>query len=118
MRAPPRGEVWLVDLGLAAKVRPCLVLSVPIEGADRSIVTLVPHTTKGRGSRFEVAVPVRFLKPGAFDAQGLVTVPIPWLIRRVGVLTVAQIQLVESAVCRWLGIDVITAPGERRMAGT
>ncbi len=28
---PMRGEVWLVDLGLAAKVRPGLVLSVPVD---------------------------------------------------------------------------------------
>jgi hypothetical protein len=26
---PDRGEVWLADLGIAAKIRPCLVLSVP-----------------------------------------------------------------------------------------
>ena len=26
---PSRGDVWLVDLGMVAKVRPCLVLSVP-----------------------------------------------------------------------------------------
>ena len=32
----------MVDLGLVAKVRPCLVLSVPIEESDRSLVTLVP----------------------------------------------------------------------------
>ena len=24
-----RGEIWLVDLGMAAKVRPCLVISTP-----------------------------------------------------------------------------------------
>lgn len=24
--SPSRGEVWLVDLGLAAKMRPCLIL--------------------------------------------------------------------------------------------
>ena len=101
---PPRGEVWLVDLGLVAKVRPCLVLSVPPKDSDRSIVTLVPHTTSVHGSRFEVAVPVRFLKPGAFDAQGLVTVPVAWLIRKVGALTSSQITLIESAVCNWLGI--------------
>jgi len=29
MADPTRGEVWIVDLGLAAKVRPCLILSVP-----------------------------------------------------------------------------------------
>lgn len=26
MPSPDRGEVWLADLGIAAKVRPCLVL--------------------------------------------------------------------------------------------
>jgi len=81
-----------------------LVLSVTPEDTDRSIITLVPHTTSVRGSRFEVTVPVRFLKPGAFDAQGLVTVPVAWLIRRVGTLSDTQIKLVESAVCDWLGI--------------
>lgn len=104
MTVPPRGEVWLVDLGLAAKVRPCLVISVPPKDAERSIVTLVPHTTSVRSSRFEVSVPVRFLKPGAFDAQGIVTVPVPWLVRRVGALTSTQIAPVESAICDWLGI--------------
>jgi mRNA-degrading endonuclease toxin of MazEF toxin-antitoxin module len=29
MKSPERGEVWLVDLGMAAKVRPALVISVP-----------------------------------------------------------------------------------------
>jgi mRNA interferase MazF len=28
-----RGEVWLVDLGMVAKVRPCLVLSIPADDA-------------------------------------------------------------------------------------
>ncbi len=28
MNLPERGEVWLADLGLAAKVRPVLVVSV------------------------------------------------------------------------------------------
>ena len=51
-----RGSVWIVDLGLAAKVRPCLVLSVPTDPQDRVLVTLVPHTTSVQGTRFEVAV--------------------------------------------------------------
>ena len=46
-----RGSVWIVDLGMVAKVRPCLVLSVPTDPQDRVLVTLVPHTTsvQGRG---------------------------------------------------------------------
>lgn len=69
MKAPRRGEVWLVDLGMAAKVRPALVLSQPAEDVDRALVTVVPHTTSVRHSRFEASVPVPFLRPGAFDAQ-------------------------------------------------
>jgi mRNA interferase MazF len=105
LRAPPRGEVWLVDLGLAAKIRPCLVLSVPFGEVDRSIVTLAPHTTSVRGSRFEAGFSVRFLKSGAFDAQGLVTIPVSYLVRKLGVLSAGQIQEVERAVCLWLGIS-------------
>jgi len=43
MKSPQRGEVWLVDLGMAAKVRPALAISVPVEDIDRALVTLVPH---------------------------------------------------------------------------
>jgi mRNA interferase MazF len=69
MTMPERGDVWLTDLGLAAKVRPCVVLSVPIGPQDRVLTTLAAHTTSARGSQFEVAIPARFLKPGVFDAQ-------------------------------------------------
>ncbi len=99
-----RGEVWLTDLGFAAKVRPCLVVSVSFRGSERSLVTLVPHTTSLRESRFEVAIPVPYLKVGAFDAQSIVTVPPVRLIRRLGVLTPAELQAVEGAVLQWLGM--------------
>lgn len=100
-----RGEVWLVDLGLAAKVRPCLVLGVPLSDDDRALVTVVPHTTSLRGTRFEVAVPTRFLRPGGFDTQGIVTVPSVRLIRSLGSLSAEQLQHVVAGVCLWLGID-------------
>ncbi len=104
MSDPKRGEVWLVDLGMAAKVRPCLVVSVRAESSDRALTTLVPHTTSVRSSRFESAVPVPFLKPGAFDAQGIVTVPTVKLLRRLGTLQPAQIKQVEQAIAQWLGL--------------
>jgi len=40
MKSPQRGEVWLVDLGMAAKVRPAVVISVPADETDRALVTL------------------------------------------------------------------------------
>lgn len=67
---PVRGEVWLADLGMAAKVRPCLVISVPPGDDERALFTLVPHTTAVCGTRFECSLQVNFLKVGAFDAQG------------------------------------------------
>lgn len=69
MKSPQRGELWLVDLGMATKVRPALVLSVPADDLDRALVTLVPHTTSPRQSRFEVPVAVPFLRAGVFDVQ-------------------------------------------------
>lgn len=97
----------MVDLGLAAKVRPCVVLSVPLEESDRSLVTVVPHTTALRQSRFEItAASPKFLHLGAFDAQGIVTVPTVRLMNRLGTLTAEQIKAVEKGVCLWLGISI------------
>ncbi len=105
MTDPRRGEVWLVDLGMAAKVRPALVISVPANDADRALATLVPHTTSVRGSRFEAAVSVSFLKAGAFDAQNLITIPHAKLLRVLGKLNAQQLAAVEAAVRLWLGLS-------------
>jgi mRNA interferase MazF len=89
---------------MVAKVRPCLVLSVPPDPQDRVLVTLVPHTTSVQGTRFEVVIPKPFLKAGAFDAQGLVTVAPPRLLRKLGDLQPGEMALVEEAVRRWLAL--------------
>ena len=101
--APKRGEVWLWDCGMAEKVRPVLVLSIPFAETDRAIVTVVFHSTALRGSQFEVKVAVPFLKEGAFVAQSLATYSTGRAIRRLGVLTPEQFAAVERAVFRWLG---------------
>ena len=104
MANPNRGEVWLVDLGYAAKVRPCLVLSISVNTEDRALSTLVPHTTSLRGSRFEIKLNIRFLREGGFDAQNLVTIPHAKLIRNLGKLTDAQLNEVEERIRFWLGL--------------
>src|SRR6267143_5641684 len=104
MPNPNRGEVRLDDLGYAAKVRPCLVLSIPAADEDRALTTLVPHTTSTRASRFEVAIRVPFLREGAFDAQNLVTIPHAKLIRKLGMVQPVQLSSVEAIVRFWLGL--------------
>ena len=86
MAVDRRGQVWLVDLGFAAKTRPAVIISVEPLDTERALITLVPHTTSPRGTRFEVVTAERFLKPGAFDAQNLITVSNAKLIRRLGQL--------------------------------
>lgn len=105
MNSPARGEVWLVDLGYVAKVRPCLVISIPALQQDRALATLIPHTTRARGSRFEADVQVRFLKSGAFDVQNLVTVPHAKLIKKLGKLNPDQQLAVEAVLRYWLGLE-------------
>jgi mRNA interferase MazF len=100
-----RGSVRIVDLGMAAKVRPCLVLSVPTDPQDRTLVTLALHTTSVQGTRFEVAASAKFIQAGAvFDAQQVVTMPQVKLIRKLGDLPSSQLALIEEAVRRWLGL--------------
>ena len=99
-----RGEVWQMDFGLAAKVRPALVLSCDIADEDRVLVAVVYHTTALRGSRYEVPLRVSGLDEGGFDAQSIYTIPAVKLIRRRAVLNFAQLKLVEEKVKLWLGL--------------
>jgi PemK-like, MazF-like toxin of type II toxin-antitoxin system len=54
------GEVWMVDLGLAAKVRPCLILSDHPADDELALVIIIPHTTAIRGNRWELVLPKPF----------------------------------------------------------
>lgn len=106
MQNPKRGEVWLVDLGYVAKVRPCLVISVPVLPGDRALITLIPHTTSLRGSQFEIKTEMRFLRPGVFDVQNIITIPPVKLMRRLGNLPSDQIRDVEEMLRIWLGLTL------------
>lgn len=99
---PKRGEVWLVDLGLAHKTRPAVVLSIPFADADRVLLTVVSHSTSLRGSPFEVVIPVGFLREGAFVVQSISTIPAKYALRRPGSLKPEELALIEQGVRRWL----------------
>ena len=67
------GEVYRVDLGMAAKVRPVLIVSREDANRPRDLVLGVPLTTENRGSQYEVTMPrVRFLREiSTANIQGL-----------------------------------------------
>src|SRR5437867_12519196 len=98
MNEPRRGEVWMVDLGMAAKVWPCMVISVGAVEQDRALPTLVPHTTSARNSRFEVKLKVGFLREGVFDAQCLVTIQHATLLRKLCTLPIIHLAHKEIEV--------------------
>ena len=102
MNLPQRGEVWLADLGMTAKVRPVLVLSMPFADGDYALFHIVPHTTAARGSQFEVNIKTGFLQPGVFNVQGSQSVPRSNLLRSLGTLTRDQLAHVENSFRRWL----------------
>jgi mRNA interferase MazF len=103
MAIPRRGEVWLIDFGMAGNTRPALVVSVAFGDQDRSLITVVPHTTSLRSSAFEVSVPVSFLKPGAFLVQGVTTFPAVRALHRLGTLRPEAFTKVFDGLLLWLG---------------
>lgn len=90
MARPAPGEVWLVDLGMAAKIRPCLILSDYPAPDELALIVIVPHTTALRGNRRELSLPKPFLQAGAFHLQQVQPVSLPRLERRLGGLTDAE----------------------------
>lgn len=104
MNLPQRGEVWLADCGMKAKVRPVVVISIPYKDTDRALFTVVPHTTRISGSEFEVHFPIRWLENGAFNIQATFAVVPPQFIRKLGDLMPEQLAELENGLRRWEGL--------------
>ena len=98
MRGVNPSEVWMVDLGMAAKVRPALLLTGEPAPDELDLVTVLLHTTSLRGNRWELNIPKPFLKPGVFHLQQVQTVSTIKLERRLGILTAEEMNRVRNAL--------------------
>ena len=98
MSGVARGEVWIVDFGMMAKIRPALLLTGEPADDELDLVTVLLHTTALRGNRWELNIPKPFLKPGAFHLQQVQTVSTAKLERRLGVLTNDEMKRVRDAL--------------------
>ena len=106
-----RSELWVVDLGYLAKVRPALVVGIPFLDHERTLCIIVPHTTSLIGTRFEVAVSHSMLDAkGAFDVQQTAAIPAIKFVRRLGRLNPEQMRLVETVLAQALGLKLGTEP--------
>ncbi len=104
---PSPGEVWLADLGLAAKTRPVVIVSRQDAGPPRALVLIVPLTTQSRHSPYEVALPkLHFLdRDSVANVQGLGSVPSVRLERRIGRLPTAVMAELKKALKFALDLD-------------
>ena len=85
---PQPGEVWLADLGLAAKTRPVVVVSRYDADPPRALVLYVPLTTQHRQSPYEVVLPELPIldRKSIANVQGLGSLSMIRLERRLGKL--------------------------------
>jgi len=103
---PQVGEVWFADLGMAAKSRPVLVLSVPGDTDARSLLIVAPLTSQIRQMRGEVDLgkPRWLPKPSAVNVQGLASFDGGKLVRRMGALGEKEMGKVKAALRDLLGL--------------
>jgi mRNA interferase MazF len=98
--SPQPGEIWLADLGLAAKTRPVVIVSRQDPDPPRSLVLYVPLTTQRRDSPYEVPLPrLPFLdRASVANVQGLGSLPTVRLERRIGRLSAEVMEHLKDAL--------------------
>ena len=99
---PRHGEVWLVDMGMAAKTRPAIVLIADNLNAPRSLIIHIPITKQNRGSELEVPLGhLRFLDPESVaNVQGIGSLPSVRFEKLLGVLPEADLKAVKAALLK------------------
>ena len=104
MPGAERGEVWQIDFGMAAKVRPAVLLTGEPADDELDLFTVLLHTTSLRENRWELAISKPFLHPGAFHLQQVQTVSGAKLLRRLGTLAPSEMEKVDGALAARLGL--------------
>jgi mRNA interferase MazF len=100
-----RGDVVVVDLGYAAKVRPAVVVSIPVPDSERNMSVVVPMTTEIRGGECEVPFPkpAWLREASVVNVLGIAGVDNSKVLRRLAPWP-GDIKKVDSLLKRMLGI--------------
>lgn len=94
------GEVYLVDLGIAAKTRPMLVVSRKDDDAPRALAVCAPITTSYRESDYEIPIgkPTFLHYESYVNVQGLQAIQSHELKQLIGTLHDANMATVKEAL--------------------
>jgi mRNA interferase MazF len=101
-----RGDVVLVDLGMAAKVRPCVVVSIANADNQRNMSVVAPLTTEARGGECEVQFPkpAWLNEPSVVNFVGLLGVDNVRIGRILGRVPASTMEGIDAGLIRMLGL--------------
>lgn len=101
-----RGDVVVVDLGMMAKSRPAVVVSIARPDQHRNMSVVVPMTTEARGGECEIAFPKPpWLKqPCVVNVLGVAGVDNAKIERRLSVFPADKMVQIEAALRRMLAL--------------
>ena len=101
-----RGDVVLVDMGMTAKVRPCVVVSVNTPERQRNMTVVVPLTTEIRGGECEISFPkpAWLRQESVVNVLGIAGVDKAKIERRISAFPADRMAEIESVLKRLLGL--------------
>lgn len=101
-----RGDVVVVDFGMVAKVRPCVVVSINNPDSRRNMSVVVPMTTEIRGGAFEISFPkpAWLRQESVVNLLGVAGVDNSKIERRIAAFPADRMLEIESGLRRLLGL--------------
>ena len=97
---PKLGEVWMVDMGIAGKVRPTVIVLDDAVSVGRTLIVHVPGTSQNRGTALDVPLGhLRFLTGDSVaNIQAIGSLPKTRFERKMGVLPSADLAKIKEAM--------------------
>ena len=101
---PENGDIVLVDLGMVAKVRPCLVLCAAPD-SERTVSIIAPLTTEIRGGESELKFPkpVWLAQECIVNLSGIGSVERHRIQRRLGSFPKEKLRQAKMVLAKILG---------------
>ena len=101
-----RGDVVIVDLGMTAKVRPCVVVSINKPDSRRNMSVVVPMTTEIRGGECEIpfSKPAWLRQESVVNVLGIAGVDNAKIERRIAAFPADKLLEIEAVLKRLLGL--------------